>query len=99
MKHYKRRLPHFEVIGQPLFVTFRLDGSLPRNRVFPPAQIADGKSFVVMDRMLDAAAAGPRFLAIPEIAAMVVSALWDLERRLEVRCTRSSSCQITSTLW
>jgi len=69
MKHYERRLPHFEVIDQPLFVTFRLDGSLPGHRVFPPAQVTDGKSFLAMDRILDAAATGPRFLAIPEIAA------------------------------
>jgi REP-associated tyrosine transposase len=85
MKHYERRLPHFEVIGQPLFVTFRLHGSLPRNRMFPPAQMTDGKSFFVMDRILDEAATGPKYLAIPEIATLVVSALWDLERRFD-RC-------------
>jgi len=88
MKHYERRLPHFEVIDQPLFVTFRLDGSLPGHRVFPPAQVTDGKSFLAMDRILDAAATGPRFLAIPEIAARGFGFM-DLEHRFE-RCEMHS---------
>ena len=29
MPHNERRLPHWDVIGSPLFVTFRLHGSLP----------------------------------------------------------------------
>ena len=75
MKHYERRLPHWDVVGQPLFVTFRLHGSLPANRVFPPARLSKGKAFVAMDRILDGAEIGPRYLAIPEIAAVVVAAL------------------------
>src|SRR5437867_3398209 len=35
----RRRLPHLYVIGQPLFVTFRLDDSLPANRPFPASNI------------------------------------------------------------
>jgi len=34
MNHYERRLPHRDVVGQPLFVTFRLHDSLPPGRVF-----------------------------------------------------------------
>jgi REP element-mobilizing transposase RayT len=45
--------------------------------------------FLAMDRILDGAATGPRHLAIPEIATMAVSALWDLERRFE-RCEMHS---------
>ncbi len=81
MKHYERRLPHWDVVGQPLFVTFRLHGSLPVNRVFAPATLTNGKAFVVMDRLLDRAAAGPKHLGIPEIAKLVVSCLRDGERR------------------
>jgi putative transposase len=83
MKHHERRLPHWDVTGQPLFVTFRLHGSLPTARVFAPATITTGKAFVVMDRMMDSAATGPRHLANPEIAALVVRALHDGEQRLD----------------
>jgi putative transposase len=81
MKHYERRLPHWDVTGQPLFVTFRLHGSLPATRVFAPASLTTGKAFVVMDRILDRAATGPRHLRRPEIAALVVAAVRDGERR------------------
>ncbi|MGA2742936.1 MAG: transposase [Bryobacteraceae bacterium] len=76
MRHYERRLPHWDVVDQPLFVTFRLHGSLPHNRVFPAAGLVSaGKAFVAVDRLLDAATAGPSFLRRPEIAKMVVAAL------------------------
>jgi REP element-mobilizing transposase RayT len=81
MKHYERRLPHWDVIGQPVFVTFRLHESLPANRVFPPSELTSGQAFVSMDRILDKAATGPRHLKIPEIAALVVSALRDGEQK------------------
>jgi REP element-mobilizing transposase RayT len=76
MRHYERRLPHFDTVEQPLFVTFRLHGSLPASRVFPPAAlITAGKAFVAVDRLLDAGASGPLFLARPEIAEIMVAAL------------------------
>jgi hypothetical protein len=53
MKHFGRSLPHCDVVGQPLFVTFRLHDSLPANRVFPPGLFTNGKAFVAMDRILD----------------------------------------------
>jgi REP element-mobilizing transposase RayT len=80
MKHYERRLPHWDVTGQPLFVTFRLHSSLPANRV-APASLTTGTAFVVMDRILDRAATGPKHLCHPEIAALVVAALRDGEQR------------------
>jgi REP element-mobilizing transposase RayT len=58
-----------------MFVTFRLHGTLPVNRVFAPASLTTGKAFVVMDRILDQAATGPTHLRNPEIAALVVAAL------------------------
>jgi hypothetical protein len=81
MKHYERRLPHWDVVGQPLFVTIRLHNSLPANRVFPPEQLTSGKAFVAMDRILDVAATGPKYLSIPEIAITVVDALRDGEHK------------------
>jgi putative transposase len=78
MRHYERRLPHWETLNQPLFVTFRLHGSLPAQRVFPPRELArSGKAFVAMDRLLDRGASGPLYLSRPEIAELVVGALRD----------------------
>ena len=58
MRHYQRRLPHWDSVDQPLFVTFRLYGSLPTHRVFPPDILArSGKAFVAMDRLLTEAPA------------------------------------------
>jgi hypothetical protein len=55
MIHHERRLPQWDVVGQPLFVTFRLHGSLPAGRRFPPTLLTTGKAFVAMDRILDKA--------------------------------------------
>lgn len=86
MRHYERRLPHWDVIGEPLFVTFRLHGSLPAHRVFPPESVAQsGKAFVAMDRILDRATVGPLFLRQPEIAQIVMSALHHGDQQLR-RC-------------
>ena len=71
------------MVGQPLFVTFRLHGSLPFQRVFAPEPLAaSGKAFRAMDRILDGAISGPLFLQRPEIAELVQNALLDGERRL-----------------
>ena len=76
MPHYERRLPHWDTIDQPLFVTFRLHGSLPANRVFPPRSLANsGKAFAAMDRLLDRASNGPLYLSQPEIAGIVTEAI------------------------
>jgi putative DNA methylase len=83
MRFYERRLPHFDVVGQPLFVTFRLHDSLPAHRVFPPSSLTTGKAFVEMDRLLDSAATGPKYLAIPEIAAIVADAIRYGEQKLD----------------
>jgi putative transposase len=69
-----RRLPHFHSVGQPIFLTWRLHGSLPAERSFPPATTS-GQAFVAMDRILDNARTGPFYLRIPEIAGMVVDAI------------------------
>jgi REP element-mobilizing transposase RayT len=71
----ERRLPHLYVIGQPLFVTFRLHGSLPNNRAFPPANLTSGEAFVAMDRLLDQARSGPMYLKQPDIAQLVLASI------------------------
>ena len=76
MRQYLRRLPHWNVVGQPLFVTFRLHGTLPGNRIFAPEVLASAaKAFVAMDRILDGALNGPSYLRMPEIAEVVMAAL------------------------
>ena len=82
MRHYERRLPHWDTVDQPLFVTFRLHGSLPAHRVFPPDSLGQsGKAFVALDRLLDRGATGPLYLGRPEVADLVVTALHDGEQK------------------
>jgi REP element-mobilizing transposase RayT len=75
MAYSEHRLPHWDVIGQPLFVTFRLHGSLPARRQFRPAHMTSGQAFAAMDGILDRAATGPKFRQIPEIAALILECL------------------------
>ena len=73
--HFRRRLPHIYVIGQPLFVTFRLYGSLPTGRKFPNECMTSGQAFLVMDRILDNPRFGPTYLQQPRIASILRGAL------------------------
>ena len=93
MRQHERRLPHWDVVGQPLFVTFRLHGTLPANRSFAPEVLADaGRAFVAMDRILDRTLCGSSYLRMPEIAELVVASLRAGESRFE-RC-RLHSCVV-----
>jgi REP-associated tyrosine transposase len=78
---HTRRLPHCHAIGQPIFLTWRLHGSLPTSRSFPPGTIS-GQAFLAMDRLLDNARTGPLYLREPEIAGMVVESIHHQERAL-----------------
>jgi putative transposase len=71
---HPRRLPHYYSVGQPIFFTWRLHGSLPANRSFP-SDLTTGQAFVALDRILDNARTGPLYLRRPEIAAMVAKAI------------------------
>jgi REP element-mobilizing transposase RayT len=81
MHHHERRLPHWDVVDRPLFVTFRLHGSIPVSRDFPPPRITSGETFVAMDRLLDESTSGPLYLKQPELAQLVVNALRDGDAR------------------
>ena len=70
-----RRLPHYYAIGEPLFVTFRLHGSLPTGRVFASGRLSSGKAFACLDRLLDEQRAGPAYLRMPAIAEVVADAI------------------------
>jgi mutator protein MutT len=73
---WKRYLPHFTPEGQPVFVTWRLAGSIP---VAPPKLLKNdptpGKSFAEFDRKLDRSQLGPRWLGDTRVANMFVAAL------------------------
>jgi REP element-mobilizing transposase RayT len=71
---HARHLPHLYTINHPIFITFRLHGSLPPGRTFP-SEINSGKAFVLLDRLLDRTTASPRYLKRPEIATLVVDAI------------------------
>jgi len=79
--YYERHLPHWHPPGAELFLTWRLNGSLPHP---PPEWLAmpAGKAFVLMDRQLDAAQSGPAWLKDRRIAELMVSTLHYGEKRL-----------------
>jgi putative transposase len=78
----RRRLPHAYEIGTPVFVTWRLHGSLPEGRFFPGGNI-DGRSFLILDALLDQARSGPRHLARADIATAVVDAIRYREDKMQ----------------
>ena|SRR5437867_9158026 len=75
MEFYRRRLPHWQPSGKNLFLTWHLDGSLPRIRFPPPGALSSGQAFVWLDRYLDEARCGPTWLEREEIASLVLDAI------------------------
>jgi hypothetical protein len=71
---HTRRLPHYDRIGHPTFLTWRLAGTLPKGRDFS-AETTSGEAFLARDRLLDNARTGPLYLRQPEIARLVVDAI------------------------
>jgi REP element-mobilizing transposase RayT len=68
---YRRNLPHICPPHTPIFLTWRLRGSLPAGIQIPIRKtpgITDGEKFVRIDRLLDAAKRGPLWLHDPRIA-------------------------------
>jgi REP element-mobilizing transposase RayT len=71
-----RRLPHQYPEGKALFVTWHLNGAVLPAQFAPPKKLTAGQAFVWMDRYLDSARAGPMYLRQPEIAKVVVDAMF-----------------------
>ncbi len=74
---YRRHLPHWEMPGQNLFITWRLFGSLPAKFRPAPEIKASGGQFVAIDRALDRAGIGPTWLSDPDIAEIAFRELRD----------------------
>src|ERR1051325_5681100 len=104
MRLYRRRLPHQDIPGVPVFLTWRLSGSLPPERVFHRESLNSGEAFAAFDRLLDAGS-GPLFLRQPVIAEIVadqirtggdsgsysVSAFVVMPNHVHLLCTPQSS--------
>jgi hypothetical protein len=75
MMFYQRRLPHVSETGRPVFLTWRLHGSLPSLRVFPTGALNSGQAFAAMDRLLDESRSGAFYLRQPAVADMIVEAI------------------------
>ena len=75
MRNYRRRLPHLDAPGRPVLVTWRLWGSLPRERTFFRESLTSGEAFVALDRLLDTARSGPLYLRQVEVASLVMEQL------------------------
>jgi putative transposase len=67
----RRRLPHVYPQNKLLFITWRLHGSLPGHCYPPKNKLNAGQAFVWIDRYLDTARSGPRFLGQEKIAGVV----------------------------
>lgn len=88
---YRRRLPHWQPEGVPIFLTWRLFGSLPEcalvgrtavgrsGTCLTVGQVPDlptaGQRFAAMDREMDRAATGPTWLRNPQVAQSVIETL------------------------
>src|SRR5438046_1145674 len=73
--YHERHLPHWQAEGAALFITWRLQGSLPKEITYPPSDQHSGKRFAEVDRILARAAEGPRWLEQEKIARVVYEAL------------------------
>lgn len=62
--------------GRPIFLTWRLHGSLPRSRIFTKECMTSGEAFVAMDRLLDQTVHGPQYLRRPDIADGIVKTMF-----------------------
>jgi putative transposase len=67
MSYTERRLPHWIPEQTPIFVTWRLAGTLPR--------AAQEHGWMESDPQLDHAASGPRWLAEPALAQVTAKTL------------------------
>jgi len=81
--YYERNLPHWHPTGQDIFLTWRLNGSLPRHLHNIASKDLSGKRFVELDQALDRGDVGPRWLRDPRIAESLVGSLrTTVEKRL-----------------
>jgi putative transposase len=71
-----RRLPHVYPEDRWLFLTWHLRGALRPSQFPPPDKTLTGEAFVLIDRALDTARAGPMYLRQDAIANVVAKSLY-----------------------
>ena len=97
MTFYRRRLPHFHEIDQPVFLTWRLHDSLPPHRAYPTETLNSGRAFAAMDRLLDELHA---FLVMPNHVRLLATpalALPKLTKSLKGITARRASAMLVLT--
>jgi putative transposase len=83
LPYYERHLPHWQPEDAALFITWRLLGSLPR--IPAPIQYnKPGAEFARVDRELDKALTGPKWLQDGRVAQAVVDTLKYGEQHLHL---------------
>src|SRR5271165_2602908 len=73
MLEYRRRLPHVHTEGVPIFLTWRLHGTVAVCR--RDELLTSGEAFVKADRVLDRDSRGVRWLADRRVAEVVAQAI------------------------
>jgi putative transposase len=73
MTYYERNLPHWHPPERPIFITWRLAGTLPQPLLAKLKNSSEpaNRKFALADRALDCATTGPSWLAHPEVADKV----------------------------
>jgi putative transposase len=79
---YRRKLPHWQPEGRSIFLTWRLYGSVPRNKV--THSLTEGQRFLLIDQQLDTADYGPVYLKNPQVAATVEQTLFTAANKWEL---------------
>ena len=75
-------MPHFYPEGRTLFLTFCLQGAIPKDLYPPPDAPNAGEAFVWMDRYLDRTRKGPFYLRRPDVAESVVASIRYCDEKL-----------------
>ena len=75
MAIYRMRLACIDEAERPVFLTWRLQGSLPSRWGLPADARHSGLAFAATDRMLEQAHAGPAHFRQPAVADMMVQAI------------------------
>lgn len=72
---FRLHTPEASDDGQPVFLTWILQGSLPEKSVLPTVAPPIWQSFATVDRFLDEARTGPLYLRQREVAAQVLETI------------------------
>jgi len=83
MPYYERNMPHYQPDGAAIFVTWCLHGTHGHTRKTSGHSDA-GRAFAEMDRVMDKAASGPKWLQNSEVAGCVEEALHFGEHHLHL---------------